>query len=133
MGGAAVATEGHQRGHDDDAQVEPQRGVAAASARPSCQRRRASIRVSIFDPVIQVLDHFVLKADDAGLVLPPIVDVVVERGQGLDLDAYANGAELLVEDPATSPIWGSTKSSYQLDRVSTYHSCAAIPSEFAPR
>jgi hypothetical protein len=28
MGGAAIAAEEHQRGHDDDAQVEPQRGVA---------------------------------------------------------------------------------------------------------
>jgi hypothetical protein len=28
MGGPAIAAEEHQRGHDDDAQVEPQRGVA---------------------------------------------------------------------------------------------------------
>jgi hypothetical protein len=50
--------------------------------------------VSIFQPVIQVLDHFVLKADDPGLVLPPGVDVVLERGQGLDLDLDLHSGDL---------------------------------------
>jgi hypothetical protein len=58
---------------------------------------------SIFDAVIQVFDYFVLKADDAGLVPPPIVEVVVEGCQGLDFDADIETAQLFDENPADPP------------------------------
>jgi hypothetical protein len=54
---------------------------------------------SIFDPVIQVLDHFVLKANDALLVPPPVIDVVLKRRQSQNFDTHPNAAQLSIKNP----------------------------------
>jgi hypothetical protein len=54
---------------------------------------------SISRAVIQVLDDFVLKGDDAFGVPPPVVDAIFERGQRHDMDANPLRGGLLVEDP----------------------------------
>ena len=39
---------------------------------------------SIFQPVINVLDHFVLKTDQALFMPPPVIDIILQWFMSLD-------------------------------------------------
>src|SRR5579871_6357529 len=49
-------------------------------------RIATSDATSVFHPIVEVLDHFVLERDDPALVLPPVVAVIVVRRERGDAD-----------------------------------------------